>query len=687
MGVKNLEGFCMKRKMIIVLLILMSICAISHVSANDNLNETVSEAQSIDDEIAINEEATDDNQIAGDNSYRDIQEQINNASEGKSIYLNGSYECDYVINVNKTVEIVGINNASIKWTGEGKNYDSPFFWVTSPNVVLKNITFIGGTFNYGGAITWQGENGTIFNCEFRDCIANNKGIGIGGAVSLLSKNCTIIDSKFTNNQAFRYAGAVILANDSCTVRNCEFQDNVASGGDGMGGALVIYASDCIVDNCTFMNNHATDFGGAIFVSNYTNRIVKSRFIGNYITGEYNESEHRSGGAIYSFCMGLVIDECNFTSNKASDALAGAITIDNEDNVVKHSYFKDNSAFLVNDLLLLKPSDITFNHIVLGFEKYVEDSVYGLNETELLALNNTFEITKVDSSVTFSSGMVFTYGGSGKISVSVVGGILEAHNIEVLGHPEAKIDFSDNVITVSGLQVGKYTLRATITEDINHNPASADLSITVNKATAIIKASKVTVGLKKGSLWEIKLVDSRTGNPIGNMKLTLKVYTGKKYKTVSVTTNAQGIATYKTKSLSKGTHKIVVSGYHQSYNFNTLTSSIKVIKQKDLKFKVKKKAAKDGSTLSITVKYKNKPINGVKLNVFVYNGKTLVKKVTLKTKTKGKFKGVCGWGTNKLTVGNHKIVIAPANIKYGGSKTTSMKIKNSAQKYAKWETKI
>ena len=112
MGVKNLEGFCMKRKLIIVLLILMSICAISHVSANDNLNETVSEAQSIDDEIAINEEATDDNQIVGDNSYRDIQEQINNASEG-TIYLNGSYECDYLINVNKTVEIVGINNASI----------------------------------------------------------------------------------------------------------------------------------------------------------------------------------------------------------------------------------------------------------------------------------------------------------------------------------------------------------------------------------------------------------------------------------------------------------------------------------------------------------------------------------------------------------------------------------------------
>jgi hypothetical protein len=119
----------------------------------------------------------------------------------------------------------------------------------------------------------------------------------------------------------------------------------------------------------------------------------------------------------------------------------------------------------------------------------------------------------------------------------------------------------------------------------------------------------------------------------------------------------------------------------------MTSSIKVIKQKALKFKVKKKIAKDGSSLSITVKYKNKPINGVKLKVKVYDGKKLVKTVTLKTKTKGKYKGVAGWGTNKLKVGNHKIVIEPASIQYGGSKSLKMKIKKSAKKYPKWETKI
>ena len=64
-----------------------------------------------------------------------------------------------------------------------------------------------------------------------------------------------------------------------------------------------------------------------------------------------------------------------------------------------------------------------------------------------------------------------------------------------------------------------------------------------------------------------------------------------------------------------------------------------------------------------------------------------KKVILKTKSKGKYKGVCGWGTNKLTVGNHKVVIKPADIRYGGSKTVNMKIKKSAKKFPKWDTKV
>ena len=172
-----------------------------------------------------------------------------------------------------------------------------------------------------------------------------------------------------------------------------------------------------------------------------------------------------------------------------------------------------------------------------------------------------------------------------------------------------------------------------------------------------------------------------------MKVTLKVYTGKKYKKVTVKTNSKGVATYQTKKLSVGNHKIVVSATDSRYNFNTLQSSVKVVKQTALKITAKKKTVEEGASLSITVKNKKtkKPVNGVKIKLLISNGKTY-KTVTLKTKKVGKYKGVCGYRTNKLSVGTHKVKIMPANIKYSGFASSSMKITKTAKKAPAWETK-
>ncbi len=298
-----------------------------------------------------------------------------------------------------------------------------------------------------------------------------------------------------------------------------------------------------------------------------------------------------------------------------------------------------------------------------------------------------DVCKV-SKISFSAGMVFEYGGSGVIHMIVEGGTVSRNNIEVVGHPEAKITLANNDITVSNLPVGTYVLRVISTPEEGSAPATGTASINVRKATAVIQASKITVAYKKGYKWSIRLINSRTGKPISNMQLTLKVFTGNKYKTVTVKTDSNGVATYQTRSLSKGTHKIIVSAAHDGYNFNTLTSSIKVIKPKELIFKVKKKTSKDGASLSITVKDKKtkKPINGVKIKLLIYTGKKY-KTVILKTKTQGKFKGVAGYATNKLSVGNHKVKIVPKSIEYSGTKTSSMKIKKSAKKYVGWAEKI
>jgi predicted outer membrane repeat protein len=696
--------FNMNKKIILFLLILVSICAISNVSASDSSdfialdNSTDIEAQAIDEAIdedealKANDEIDDEKLSADADDYRTIQQIIDDADEGDTVYLDGTFICDYLVNVDKTVNIVGRGDgAIIKLSDEYREYNTPFFNVNASDVSLRNVKFMGGLFLFGGAITWQGDNGRIYDCEFSDNIASSTENGIGGAILLMGDNCRLENCIFTNNHAYQHGGAVLWYGDYGTIRDCQFRDNKAygtAGNKGWGGALMLYADNCLVSNCSFINNSCSDYGGAIATHNNTNRIVNCYFEDNFVINNvtYNDgkSDVQGGGAIFSTCIGLAVDGCNFTNNHADGALGGALSL-SINNSVSRSYFKGNKALLGNDILASTSSLITSNHIVLDFNETRTEAIHGITLDD--GLFNIFELTKIDSVVNFNAGMVFDYAQSGKVGVIVEGGTLELENIRVLNHPEAIIQYNDDELIVSNLNPGEYTLRATTTPDDLHNAVDADLSITVKKSTATISASKTTVALKKGTLWTIRVIDSKTGKPISKMWLKLKVYTGKKYKTVNVQTDAKGIASYQTKNLAKGSHKIVVSGTHVGYTFNTLTSSINVIKPTALTFKVVKKSAKDGATLSITVKNKatKKPVNGVKVKLLIYTGKTY-QTVVLKTKKMGKMKGVCGYGTNTLTVGSHKVVIQPENIKYSGSATSKMVIKKSAKKVLPWTHK-
>ncbi|WP_406535072.1 right-handed parallel beta-helix repeat-containing protein [Methanobrevibacter sp.] len=657
----------MKKKIIFLLVILVSICAMSHASAADafdNVTDTQIIAESdIIDESTLNLEGDSDevtiladaNSITYINPGDDVQQKIDSANEGDKIVFNGSFSLENTITLNKKMDIDGINDATIKYGGP--EYITKRCFVidsSASSVTLSNLKITHWTCNDdGGVILWKGEGGTISNCEF------DNNMNQGGS-----------------------CGAIMISADNCKIINCTFKDNIVRKQSG--GAVALEGNNCIVTNCTFNNNYASINGGAIVVNGKNNKICNSTFNGNYLKSSDNSSTS-SGGAIYSNGESLKIDNCTFNDNHVYNGHGGAITL-NKPNTIVNSSFNGNTALTGNDIYANEYSSILDSYFVIDENKTKSNAIYGVDQ-RILDMFNIFNVIKVNSKVTFSAGMIFTYGLSGSIYMTVNGGNVTRENIKVLNHPEAKITYSKNIVTVSNLAVGTYTLRVTTTPDEYHYSTDADLSITVKKATATIKASKVTVALKKSAKWTITVIDSGTKKGIANMKLTLKVYTGSKYKTAYATTNSKGVASYQTKGLSKGAHKIVVSAKSASYTFKTFTSSIKVVKQSPLKFKVTKATGKDGATVSITVKNKktNKALNGVKVKVLIYTGKKYTV-VTLKTKTIGKFKGICGYGTNKLSVGTHKVKVMPANIKYSGYAYSSMKITKSAKKIPGWETK-
>lgn len=226
-----------------------------------------------------------------------------------------------------------------------------------------------------------------------------------------------------------------------------------------------------------------------------------------------------------------------------------------------------------------------------------------------------------------------------------------------------------------------------TPDETSTTVSTDTTPVVEKKTAVIKVSKVKVAYKKGTKWNIKVVDSKS-KPIAKTKLLLKIYTGKKYKTAKVWTNAKGIASYNTKSLKTGTHKVIVSLAGNDYKFKAVKSSIKVVKQTPLKILVKRTTMDEGALLTVLVMNKKtkKLVNGVKLKLKIYTGKKY-KTITIKTKKFNGVKGMAGYATNDLSVGKHIVKIIPANFKYSGYKKTSMVIKKSAKKSAPWSIKL
>lgn len=691
----------MKKILLIFLIMIISVCAFSNVSAadasdiisSDNTStiETQSLEETMTEELITDNQDTDSNLKSGEDEYRNIQREIDAAEEYSTITLNGNYTCDYLINVNKPVKIVGSDDGAVITFNTSKDYSSPFFNINASNVELNNIKFVNGIFLWGGAVYWEGDNGTIANCEFIDNSAIREN-AIGGALLILGNNCKIENSIFTNNHAALHGGAILLNGSACTITNCEFNDNMANGEKSHGGAIALWADNSIISHCKFTNNHCTDYGGAISVLKQNNTIEYCEFYNNYITNKLDENETQGGGAIFSADSdGLTVDNCTFIGNQALEAYGGAISL-YINNTVRKSFFKDNMARLGNDLMY-SSYDIMFNHFVLDYDEIIADAVPGIPYSELLRLNNTIERVKVNSSVIFSPGLIFEYGSSGSIYVNVSGGKIELENIHVLNHDKAKITYSNNVLTISNLDVGNYTLRVTTTPDENHTAVDGDLNFTVKQATAVIKASKLTVALKSAGVWTITLVDSGNNKGIPNMRLTLKVFTGKKYKTVSVTTNSKGVASYKTKDLTSGTHKIEVSATHSGYKFNTLTSSITVVKQTPLKFKLQQRTnGKSGSLLSYLVSNKNtnKGINGVKIKVLIYTGKKYKTYILTTKKLKGKkksYNGAIGFATNSFSAGKHKVVFMPENIKYKGTITTSITIQKSATKGIKFFRKI
>ena len=235
------------------------------------------------------------------------------------------------------------------------------------------------------------------------------------------------------------------------------------------------------------------------------------------------------------------------------------------------------------------------------------------------------VSEAESQITIPN-IVFTYGESGSVNATLVGatGIT---NASVLNHTEAVVNIVNNTITVSGLAAGSYVLQATTIPDANHNPVTATANITVNGVEVPAdKAISTNVPANtKSPTFSIKLEKDATGN------FTVSIDNGKIVRTAEL---KDGAASITVADLPAGNHNISIS-YSGDGKYAPITQNTTLTIKEPVKPtpKVTKKATKivaKKKTFKAKVKVK-------KYTITLKSGKTLLKKVKVTLKVKGKKK--------------------------------------------------
>ena len=251
----------------------------------------------------------------GPADFNTIQEAINNATEGDTIYVyNGTYYENLI--VNKTVSLVGenssitiidgngtdsvisitANNVSIEdFTIRGSGTDSPynsgiFIEYSSGNDITRNViteNYAGVTLrysslnviscntillnNYGGFFFYQSSNE---NTVSRNVITENH-----GGVTLFSSSLNVISGNIIslNNYEGRSEGIIFYqsSNENTVSRNV-ITENYA------GGASLYYSSlNVISENIISLNNYGEEGGGIIFASSENNVVSRNTITDNH----------------------------------------------------------------------------------------------------------------------------------------------------------------------------------------------------------------------------------------------------------------------------------------------------------------------------------------------------------------------------------------------------------------------
>lgn len=489
---------------------------------------------------------------SNEKSFSDIQKLIDNADAGSTIKLSGTYIGDSKeIIINKKLTIKGTDG---KATLNAKTL-SRIFNIRANGVVLENLNLINGKSDLGGAI-YSEKKFTVKNCDFK----NNKA-KLGGAIYLYanqykSYSAIIEKSNFKNNTA--RCGGAIYSGANLKVLNSEFTSNTANSG----GAIccedyddMSYGDKVYINSCKFYKNRVVTatkdpnyhivypYGGALLID------FKKAYINNTVFK--HNSAVTKGGAI-ALTRNLRLEKSQFTNNSAK---SGAVI-----EVIPN---------------ILDYEEYSFNGLIK-----ITNCIIGSNKAKNNLLINCDYIThKLDISNLVIGKYKYTIKEYGKRNYFVVKLINKKTNKPVNGaNIRLKLKYYPYNKGEKNIAITKKTnkngravfeviskIKRGYTSEVNFYFSFANskkypiMTSGYPKETIplTVKAPKVSAKYKQSKYFHVNFKNKAAGKVLKNAKVKIRVYTGTKYKDYNLKTNKKGTVHVNTKSLRKGTHKVLI----------------------------------------------------------------------------------------------------------------------------------
>ena len=463
-------------------------------------------------------------------------------------------------------------------------------------------------------------------------ITIDKSITIEGQSSELS-NYTYLDADGQSRIFYITASNVVIKN--VVFRN---GDTSGNGGAMYGGS----AYNCIfgfchaynggavyntyAENCIFLANSAT-YGGAMYGGSAYNCAFGNNtasfeggavyFDGgshSIINSDFeNNTAYNRGGAVYSLSDVLTVSNSNFDNNRATSDDGGAIYCSGNNEVINLCNFRNNYAG--------DDGGAICGHSNLAVRNSYFYNNYAGYWGGAMRYGSAFDCSFVSNDARYRGGAM--YEGN-------------AYDCKFWGNTPENVYATSVFISI--------------------------------KPQIQISQSGSDFGSKTITVKVINLNDNN--KPVSGATVNVKFSNG---KTVKLTTNSNGIATYNV-PFNPGTYRATASYNGASANLN----NIKITKAAGT-IAATKLSTSYGAKKYFTVKVINsktkKAVGGAKLLLKVYTGKK-AKYVYVTTASNG----VAKYSASKLGVGNHKIVVSSASSGLSAkAKTSQIKVGKAATK--------